>query len=87
MQISYFYRLADFKGVDALDAKNDGTQNDKTLCSALVTLGMVDSMTAAKQLISERKSGKSKASRLLNRFVSGPIAGMWCVLLLVWQCI
>lgn len=70
--MNYFYRISDFKGPEALEAKGYGVPNNKTLCRALTTLGVVDTITAAEHLISERKSGQSKASRLLNRFVSYP---------------
>jgi hypothetical protein len=68
--MNYFYRMSDFKGPEALEAKGHGVQNNKVLCKALTTLGVVDSITAAERLVSDRKSGQSKASRLLNRFVS-----------------
>lgn len=73
--MTYFYRLADLEQYSAF-ASADGTRskqqarNRKTMCQALLRLGVVESDTAAEELIRKRSTGTSRASRLLNRIVS-----------------
>lgn len=73
--MTYFYRLADLEQYSAF-VSADGTtskqqaKNSKTFCQALLRLGVVESVTAAEELIRKRSTGTSRASRLLNRIVS-----------------
>jgi hypothetical protein len=69
-QVNYFYRLSDLVGEHAFEGKGQGARNRKTMCQALVRLGIVETITAAEELISKRNTGTSRASRLLNKFVS-----------------
>lgn len=64
-QVEYFYRLNDFPD----GSLEPGSSNARMFCKALVTLGIVDGMQAAEDLMS-KKGTTTRAGRLLNRFVS-----------------
>lgn len=69
LQVNYFYRLSDLESVNALAGRH-GPKNTKTLCQALVRLGIIDTVQAGEELIKKRGRGATKAHRLLSRFVS-----------------
>jgi hypothetical protein len=83
LQVNYLYRLSDLELDNILGSSGHGPQNSEALCGALVTLGIVDSVAAGQKLIKKRAMGTSKASRLLNRFVS--VCCSSAALLLCWH--
>lgn len=90
--MNYFYRLSDLRESSALYLAGDkdtdtpeAKRNSKTLCAALVTLGVVDSTEAAQKLI-DNPAGSSTARRLLSRFVSDLLAGWLAQSVCGWLC-
>jgi hypothetical protein len=68
--MTYFYRLSDLVAESAFEGEGQAARNRQTMCQGLVRLGIVETINAAEELISKRNTGTSRASRLLNKFVS-----------------
>lgn len=85
-QVNYFYRLSDLESTGVVGEKRgpwskQQKKNRTAWCDALVKMGIVETNAAAEALIKKEHSGTSRASRLLNRFVSVSICFVFAAVL------